>query len=99
MEKTFIDWYLLSDGQGADNVFVKKILEYADNESALAQLNMFEHCLMVEVCLQKGEPRHIQKAKGFANFIVHGMKSVKLDPQTKNRIFDQVISMTNLDKE
>ena len=71
MEKSFIDWYLLAADETIENQFVKRILEYAENEALISTLNLFEKCLFLEICIDKGLPQHIAKAKGLAQFMVN----------------------------
>jgi len=98
MEKSFIDWYLLSNGD-QPNEWVKKILAFVEIESLSQSLNMLEGCLMVEVCLDKGEAHHKEKAKGLAQFIVNGISKEETNFDQQNRIFDTVLSLSGLDKE
>ena len=67
MEKTFVDWYLLGiDQVNRDHLFVKNILYYIDGICRYEDLNAFEICLLVDMCLQKGDDKQKEKAKSLA---------------------------------
>lgn len=101
MEKTFIDWYLLGSDDGADSAYTQCILQYFDIESEMKRLNFIEVCLLMETCIKYGSDRHKEKAHSLAKSLikVQEWESVQEDPNARNRVFDFVINLSNLDKE
>ena len=99
MEKTFVDWYLLGIEQESNNIFVQKVLYYIEGICRHEDLNAFEICLLVDMCLQKGNEKQKEKAKSLAKAkIATKAKEDKYkDPSKTNQIFDQVLSLTTLD--
>lgn len=53
MEKTFVDWYLLAI-ECTPNQFTERILSYIDGFSFYEELNGFELCLLIDICMSKG---------------------------------------------
>lgn len=51
LEKTFIDWYLLSKSH---NKYLTKVLSLLEDDTIWDKLNFFETCLLLEVCIKRG---------------------------------------------
>lgn len=51
LEKTFIDWYLLSKTHDS---YLQKVLSLVVDESIHKRLNFFEMCLLIETCIKRG---------------------------------------------
>jgi hypothetical protein len=82
MQKTFMDYYLLSD--------IDKMTTYANSPSKLDNLNVLEKTLLVEILALNGK-------KDLAKVIAKMLKA-QLDAQKKNipnqiKIFDTVLSL------
>ena len=94
LEKTFVDWYLL--GMDTKPLFLEKILAFIENPELL---NHFELCLLIEVCMLKGTPSHVRKAKAFVDIFIQSEKSKEeSEPYYKNgntqmKIFDAILKM------
>ena len=69
LEKTFIDWYILSrNEEGKNTYFTQKLLAYSENDGDIQQLNIVEKCLLAEVCLE--DILHKDHATGFSKYMI-----------------------------
>jgi hypothetical protein len=57
IEKTFVDWFLLSIDQPDQTFFSKKILSYLDDFIDISSLDAFEICLLLETAFKKGDAK------------------------------------------
>lgn len=57
MEKTFVDWYLLSKAvdKSFHKFYLDKVLNFIENHSQLNELNIFEKSLLIESCFKFGD--------------------------------------------
>jgi len=69
LEKSFIDWFLLSIDQPDQTSFSKKILSYLDDFCDISSLNALEICLLLETAFKKGDAKQLKAAKTLAKKI------------------------------
>lgn len=64
MEKTFVDWFLLSQNEEKTfhKYYLEKVLKIIHDHSELNKLNIFEKCLLLENCFKFGDETHKIKA-------------------------------------
>ena len=100
MEKTFVDWYLLGF-DSESKLYSDKVLAYVDGLCEYESLNAFEICLLIEMTLKKGTDKMKENATKLAKKLIDEQerKEKNKDPKERNKIFDIVLSLANLDKD
>ena len=101
LEKTFVDWYLLSE---MSTIHLRQICNVIDNDYMLQQLNIFELCLLIETCLKHGSAEQQTAAKALATsqIMVMNVRNAEIMSQQGavdlyTKIFEQILNSSDLD--